>query len=135
MKKQEIINSLIEILEERAKTLNVDFANNSSLSFWQVKRLLTALSVELLQNIYQDGNPLTGFSSNGVISNIVIYSRKSKKGHRLAFTLTDNGVIIEVIEDTLVFAYFGCIFGTSVKDIDFDEFIFSSRIGIKNFLE
>lgn len=134
MEKQEIIDRLIEILEERAKSENFKFNTSRPLGSWAVKRFLLALDIECLRSIYQDGNPLIGFSCGEYVININLYTKLNKAGSRLMFILMDFGIIIQIVEKVLAISYFGCSSGTSVKEMDFDEFVFGNRTGIKNFL-
>lgn len=134
MEKQEIVDRLIGILEERAKAEGIRFNASRPLGIWAIKRFLLALDTECLQSIYQDGNPLIGIGRGDYVTNINLYTKLNKSGSRLMFIIMDFGIIIQMVEKFLVISDFGCRTGTSVKEMDFDEFVFENRTGIRNFL-
>lgn len=134
MEKQEIVDRLIGILEERAKAEGIMFNASRPLGIWAIKRFLLALDIECLQSIYQDGNPLIGIGRGDYVTNINLYTKLNKSGSRLMFIIMDFGIIIQMVEKFLVISDFGCRTGTSVKEMDFDEFVFENRTGIRNFL-
>lgn len=134
MEKQEIVDRLIGILEEKAKAEGIRFNTSSPLGFWAIKRFLLALDIECLQSIYQDGNPLIGIGRGDYVTNINLYTKLNKSGSRLMFIIMDFGIIIQMVEKFLVISDFACRTGTSVKEMDFDEFVFENRTGIRNFL-